>query len=122
MSDNDGHWLDELMSSIDARNAAAFAAFLSNDCSFRFGNAPAISGRDTIEAAVTGFFASVAGLSHELRDRWTVGDVTICTGMVSYLRRDGRSLQVPFANVLKRRAGRIVDYQIFIDNSALFAP
>ena len=122
MSEDDDHWLDELVRSIDARNAQAFAAFLTVDACFRFGNAPAISGRDAIEAAVTSFFDSLAALSHELRDRWTVGDVTICTGKVSYTRRDGRSLQVPFANVLKRRGGRIADYQVFIDNSALFAP
>jgi len=119
---NAAPWLDELMRAIDARDAGAFAGFLTADASFRFGNYPAVLGREAIEAMVRGFFDSIGALSHQLNERWSIGEVTICTGAVTYTRRDGRMLTVPFANVFKRRAGRIHDYQIFVDNSALFAP
>jgi len=119
---NGAEWLRHLTHAIDAKNAAAFAAFLTPDATFRFGNAPAVQGRDAIEAVVRGFFDAIDSLAHELHEQWSIGAVTICTGTVTYTRRDGRSLRVPFANVLKLRGGCICDYQIYVDNSALFAP
>ncbi len=117
---NDSGWLESLLRAIDARDAAAFVGFLTTDATFRFGNAPPVHGREAIEAVARGFFEAIAGLSHALNEQWSLAEVTICTGTVSYTRRDRRVLTVPFANVLKLRAGRIYDYQVFVDNSALF--
>jgi len=119
---NDGGWLDKLMRCIDAKDAAAFAAFLTDDACFRFGNVPSVRGREAIEVSVRSFFDAVTALAHQLQERWSIDEVTICTGMVTYTRRDGRMVSVPFANVLKLRAGLIYDYQVYIDNSALLGP
>ncbi|HMK85399.1 MAG TPA: nuclear transport factor 2 family protein [Steroidobacteraceae bacterium] len=119
---NEARWLTDLVRSIDARDACAFAAFLTADACFRFGNAPLVQGREAIEEAVRSFFDSIAAIAHELQEQWSIGEVTVCTGAVTYTRWDGRSLRVPFANILKLRAGRIYDYRIFVDSSALFAP
>jgi len=119
---NDDLWLDRLMRCIDDKDAAAFANFLTDDARFRFGNAPSVHGREAIRVSVTSFFEAIAALAHQLQERWSIDEVAICTGMVTYTRRDGRKVSVPFANVLKLRAGLIYDYQVYIDNSALFAP
>jgi hypothetical protein len=42
-------------------------------------------------------------------------------GFVTYTRRDGSTLRVPFANVFHLEGGLVTRYLIFIDNSALFA-
>jgi len=115
-------FIRQLLTTIDARDAQAFAAFLTNDASFRFGNHPAVIGREAIEATVGGFFGAIKSLSHHLEEQWCLPDVVICSGSVTYTRHDGSSLQVPFANILKLRRGAICDYRIFVDNSALFAP
>jgi ketosteroid isomerase-like protein len=119
---SDAPWLPALLRAIDARDITSFAGFLTADASFRFGNYPAVRGREAIATSVRAFFDSIAALSHALGEQWSIGDVTICTGTVTYTRRDGRMLTVPFANVFKLRAGHIHDYQIFVDNSALYAP
>ena len=119
---DDGRWIDELFASIDRKDATAFAGFLGTDASFRFGNFPAVQGRDAIVATVAGFFAAVHGLQHRLEDRWQVPDAAIVTGTVTYTRHDGSTLSVPFANVMKLHQGGIQDYTIFVDNSALFPP
>jgi hypothetical protein len=90
---------------------------LTADACFRFGNAPAVRGREAIEGAVRSFFDSISALSHELHEQWSIGEVAICTGTVTYTRRDGRSLRAPFANVLKLRAGRIYDYWLNTNKS-----
>ncbi len=115
-------FIRQLLTTIDTRDAKAFAGFLTSDASFRFGNHPAVVGREAIEATVGDFFRAIRSVSHRLEEQWSLPDVVICTGLVTYTRHDGSTLQVPFANVLKLLGGAICDYRIFVDNSALFAP
>lgn len=114
-------FIRQLLATIDTRDARAFVGFLTTDASFRFGNHPAVLGRKAIEATVGNFFKAIKSVSHRLEEQWSLADVVICTGVVTYTRHDGSTLQVPFANVLKLRRGAICDYRIFVDNSALFA-
>ena len=110
----------ELFAAIDAKDAARFASFLDPACIFRFGNAPPVRGRDEIERYVAGFFAALKSLSHKVLDAWTTPDAVLCHGLVTYVRHDGSSLQVPFANVLKLKSGKVKEYLIFADTSELF--
>lgn len=112
--------IERLLATIDTRDANAFAGFLTSDASFRFGNFPAVIGREAITAMVGEFFKAIRGVCHRLEDQWSLPGVAICAGLVTYTRHDGSALQVPFANVMKVRADGIYDYRIFIDNSALF--
>lgn len=112
--------LSQLFQSIDDNDANKFAGFLSEDCTFRFGNQPAVTGRDAAREAVAGFFDSIGGLSHHLAEFWEVADGIICHGTVTYTRKDGSTLAVPFANILKFRDSLISDYRIFADTSELY--
>lgn len=115
-------FIGQLLAAIDARDAKAFAGFLTSDASFRFGNHPAVIGREAIKVTVGDFFRAIKSVCHRLEEQWSFPEVVICTGTVTYTRHDGSTLQVPFANVLKVRPAGIYDYRIFVDNSALFAP
>jgi len=112
--------LSQLFQSVDERDAGRFAGFLSEDCTFVFANQPPVSGRGAVREAVAAFFASVAGLSHTVTDFWEVPGGLVCHGTVTYTRRDGSTLSVPFANILKLRDGLIYDYRIFADISELY--
>ncbi len=113
--------LTDLFAAIDRGDAEAFAAFLSADARFRFGNAEPIHGRAAIRDAVAGFFGAIAGAQHTLEDSWDTGNAVVCHGTVRYTRRDGSTLVVPFANVMKMEGERIGEYLIFVDTSTLFA-
>jgi ketosteroid isomerase-like protein len=110
-----------LFEAIDAKNVQKFASFLTDDVSFRFGNAPAVVGRTEVAKAVAGFFASIQGLRHRLTEVWREPNTMICEGQVTYTRLDGRVLEVPFLNVLRTRGQLVADYRIYIDVSALYA-
>lgn len=111
---------EPLFAAIDARDADAFAAFLTEDAEFRFGNAPPVVGRPAIAAYCAAFFAGLGGLTHRLESIWEVPEGVVCHGVVSYRRRDGSELTVPFANVLYLASDRVRRYLIFVDNGALF--
>ncbi|MEO8921260.1 MAG: nuclear transport factor 2 family protein [Caldimonas sp.] len=118
---SESRWVEDLFAAIDRKDASAFVAFLSPEASLRFANQAPVRGRDAIGESIAGLFAALHELQHRVEDRWSVPGALVVTGNVTYVRHDGSSLCVPFANVMKVRDERIYDYQIFVDNSALFA-
>lgn len=118
---SDKNQIIELFSSIDDKNVEKFSSFLSEDCSFRFGNLPAVHGVDGISEFVDGFFKSIETLKHDILDIWTVPGGAICHGMVTYTRHDKSILSVPFSNIFKIDNGKVCEYLIFADTSQLYA-
>jgi len=118
----ENQWLQSLFNSIDNKDTTAFLEHLTDDCGFRFGNMPAVYGRDSINQAVTAFFDSIKSVSHEIVESWSTTEQVSCHGMVTYQRLDGGLLTVPFANIMKKKAGseRIHEYLIFADTSELY--
>jgi limonene-1,2-epoxide hydrolase len=113
-------WWKALFATIDALDVPGFLSFLTPDAQFRFGNAPTIVGHEATRAAVAGFFASIAACRHQLLRTWSGTAAVACEGLVTYTRRDGSTVTVPFANVLELRGTKIAAYRIYIDNSPLF--
>jgi uncharacterized protein (TIGR02246 family) len=119
---NDSKWVNRLFAAIDGKDAAAFAGFLTEDAVFRFGNAAPVSGKAAIREAVAGFFTSIRALRHEVTDAWTLPDVVVAVGQVTYTRHDGSTLSVPFADVFKMRSELAREYLIYVDASRLYTP
>ncbi len=114
-------WLTDLFKSIDSKDSQRFTQNLSDDVEFRFGNASAVQGRKAVSGTVETFFKSIRGLHHEILQAWTQADSVICHGMVTYIRHDGSTLCVPFANIFTLRSGKVSRYLIFVDVSELYA-
>jgi len=114
-------WLEKLFTAIDAKDAAAFADFLTEDAVFRFGNGTPARGRDEVREAVARFFAGVKSLKHSVHESWTVSDAVVMHGEVTYTRHDGSRLSVPFANVFKLDGTRVREYLVFADVSQLWS-
>ena len=118
----DPQWVPRLFAAIDSKDADAFVAFLSEDAVFAFGNLPPVSGKAAIREMLTGFFGSIRALHHEVTDTWTLPDVFVAIGQVTYTRHDGSALSVPFADVLRMKKGLVREYLIYVDASRLYAP
>lgn len=118
---SDQNWVVKLFASVDEKNVEKFSSFLSDDCSFRFGNLPAVQGMDDISKFIGDFFESIKSLKHDISDIWIIPDGAICHGMVSYIRHDKSVLSIPFSNILKSDNGKIYEYLIFADTTQLYA-
>jgi ketosteroid isomerase-like protein len=114
-------WLTDVFASVDAMDSDRFVEFLSADAEFRFGSAPAVTGRDDIAAAVAGFFETIDGCSHEVSGAWTGPDAVVCEGTVTYRRKDGSQISLPFVDVFDMDHDRIRKYKIYIDVGPLYA-
>jgi ketosteroid isomerase-like protein len=114
--------VDDLFRTIDARDAARFAAFLTPDVIFRFGNAAPVFGRQDILHAVHSFFSSVRSVEHRVLAQWPADDSLVCEGEVTYTRHDGSRVTLPFVNVFRMRGRLIEDYRVYIDITPLYTP
>ena len=112
--------IEQLFAAIDTKDTRAFAEHLSDECTFRFGNQAAVVGKAGVEKYVAAFFDSIQELEHRIDDVWRDGDAIVCHGMVTYTRRNGSELSVPFANVFRMADRKIREYLIFADTSALY--
>ena len=110
-----------LFVAIDSQDGAAFVSFLTDDAVFRFGSAPPVQGRAAVQAAVEGFFASIAGLSHSIDRTLGEGDTHYLEGEDTYTRHDGSQIAIPFVDVFEYEGEKIAEYKIYIDIAPLYA-
>lgn len=110
-----------MFAAIDSKDATAFAGYLTEDAVFRFGSAPAVSGREAIRAAVEGFFGTIAGCSHDVQRTIRAGATLVCEGEVTYYRQNGTEITLPFTDVLEYEGELISHYKIYIDVGPLYA-
>ena len=110
-----------LFAAIDAKDGAAFVAYLTENAVFRFGSAPPVQGRDAIQAAVDAFFTAIAGCSHSIEKKLRQGDTVVCEGVVTYTRHDGSEIALPFTDVFEYEGILIAHYKIYMDVAPLYA-
>jgi hypothetical protein len=112
---------DTLFADIDSMEPDRFAAHLSEDVSFRFGNADPVIGRDAVRDVWAGFCETVDGVSHSIVEQFESGDATIAESEVTYTRKDGGTVTVPVVTIYRSGGELIDDYRVFIDLAPLFA-
>ena len=113
--------LPSLFAAIDAKDTDAFLASLTEDATFRFGSGPLLSGHAAIREGVDAFFASIRGSKHLLKNVLEKESTLVCEGEVTYLRKDGSDVTVPFTDVFELDGDRIAEYKIYIDMAPLYA-
>jgi len=114
--------IESLFNDIDKMDADKFASYLDDDISFRFGNAPVVTGKKAVRDAVDGFFKSIKGIRHKKLKMWVHTDSVLYQGIVTYTRHDGTELTLPYLNVFFLNGEKIKEYLIYMDVNPLFAP
>jgi ketosteroid isomerase-like protein len=110
-----------IFADIDAFDPDKFVAHLTEDVVFRFGNAEPAVGRAAVRDAVAGFFSTIDGLTHHILRIWDDGDVSIAQINVEYVRKDGKHVTVPNADILVYDGDLVSNWQIYIDVAPVFA-
>ena len=110
-----------MFAAIDARDGAGFVSYLTEGAVFRFCSAPPVQGRDAIQAAVEGFFSTIAGCSHAIANYLQQDKTLVCEGEVTYQRHDGSTVTLPFTDVFEYDGELIAHYKIYIDIAPLYS-
>ena len=109
-----------LFAAIDTNDAASFVSYLTEDAVFRFGSAPPVQGREAIREAVAGFFSTIAGCRHTIRNSLCTRDTLVCEGEVTYRRHDSSEITLPFTDVFEYEGDLIAHYKIYMDITPLY--
>jgi len=107
---------------IDAMNADAFVAHLTEDVTFRFGSAEAVQGRAAVAATAAGLWSAVDSLTHHVLNTWDFADTTICQVDVESRLPDGTTVVTPHADILVFDGDLVRDWQTYIDMAPAQAP
>jgi len=110
-----------LFADIDSMDPDAFAKYLADDVSFRFGNSDAVVGRENVRDTWAGFCEGIDGVSHEIVEQWEQGAATIVEATVTYTRKDASTISLPVVTIYRGQGELIEDYRIFMDVAPLFA-
>ena len=110
-----------IFADIDAFDPDKFVSHLTEDVVFRFGNAEPVVGKAAVREAVAGFFSSIDGLTHHILNVWDVGDTSIAQINVEYVRKDGKHVTVPNADILTWDGDLVSNWQIYIDVAPVYA-
>jgi hypothetical protein len=114
-------WAGEFFRDADSFQLERLAAWFADDIEVRFGNAPAITGREAAKQAFSGFWSSIGGMRHAREALVSLGDMAAQMSIVTYTRQDGSAVSMPVASHLRRVApGKIDRLWIFIDLAPLF--
>jgi ketosteroid isomerase-like protein len=111
-----------LFTVMDAMDVATLTSFFAEDGQVVFGNGQPLVGIDEIRTGTTAFFATIAGLHHEVVNEWNVGDDTIIELKVTYDRKDGQQVTIPCVSIFHTdAAGKIDAYRVYFDVAPIYA-
>ena len=74
--------IEDIAKSIDAKDAKKFSEYITEDGTFRFGNAEPVKGRKNIEDYVAYFFTMIKSSEHKIVQLWDEGNNIIWQGEV----------------------------------------
>ena len=111
----------DLFAIVDSMDVATIAAFFAEDGRVVFGNGQPVVGIDEIRTGLTAFYATIAGLHHEIVTEWSVGDDTIVEFKVTYDRKDGQQVTIPCVTIFHvNAAGKIDAYRVYFDVTPVY--
>ncbi|WP_168788679.1 nuclear transport factor 2 family protein [Paraburkholderia aromaticivorans] len=113
-------YASEVYEAVDSTDEQRLARFLTENCTFVYGNSEPVIGRANVAESSKKFMALIAGIEHHLLDVWAFEDVIVSRLEVTYTRKDGSTLTLPAVTIWRVRSRQIDDYRIYIDVTPLF--
>ncbi len=112
-------WIREMFAALDRGSVPALFPYLHDDVKWRFASYPVGHGKDSFAAAWSAMAGRVKALEHTVHRVWSQEDTVFCHGDVRYHLLDAPPVTVPFANLFRVREGKISEYLIYVDASAV---
>jgi hypothetical protein len=106
----------------EAFDSEGFATFFTDKPLYHFGDWPPCFTKQAIIDSVANFFASVSALYHDIRNMWEVGDVLFVEMDVQYWRKDGSSVTLPCADIVRFEGDKVLELRIFMDANPIGNP
>jgi ketosteroid isomerase-like protein len=122
LGDDASEWyLDHYLAAMDALDIERYAAFLAEDVSVAFNNAPAVAGKPAVIAMLAGYWQSFAGIEHEPLNIYGTDERFMLEALNHYVRHDGRKVTTRAVALTERnQQGLVTSVRIYADASPVF--
>jgi len=106
---------------VDHFKAREFSELFSENAAWTFANNPPMRGREAIRQNAELIFSQLDGIWHHLVS-FSAQDRSLFTeGRVTYLRKDGKKIELPFSTVTFFDDRQLIqEYRTYIDPSPLY--
>ena len=104
----------------EAFDSAGFINFFTDRPVYQFGNGEPCLDKTAIKESVTAFFGGVEALYHDIKTLTEVGDIVFVEMDVMYWRKDGSSVTLPCADIVRFDGDKIQELRIFMDAGPVF--
>jgi hypothetical protein len=104
----------------EAFDAAGFITFFTDKPVYQFGNGDPCLDKPAIKDSVTAFFGGVDALYHDIKTLTEVDDTVFVEMDVMYWRKDGSSVTLPCADIVRFDGELIQELRIFMDAGPVF--
>ena len=115
-------WWDDMFGKVDAGDLRGFVAHLSEDAAVTFGNGERSTGTPAILEMLAAYLGAISSIDHDWRHAYVDGDVTVLEGSVTFLRRDGHSVDIPL-EAIAAHAQRGMRYRLqLVPSTTVYYP
>jgi len=112
----------QLFAVVDTMDVGTIASLFAENGLVVFGNSQPLVGIEEIRTGITEFYATIAGLHHEIVNEWHVGDESIVELKVTYDRNDGQQVTIPCVTIFHTNVADKIDaYRVYFDVAPIYA-
>jgi ketosteroid isomerase-like protein len=112
-------WVREYYELVDANDFAGCAQRFADDIEVQFGSRPVAHGKQAAGQTLAAAHEPWTSVSHHIRDLWEVDGATLIAFAATYDLKAGGTRTIPTFTVLRRRAERISQLHVYIDEASL---
>ena len=94
-----------------------FVQGLTADATFQLGAQPPVTGREAIKAMLVATFAPFSTVHHQLLATAESENILMYEAVVTYHFKDGRTVEAPYANVLRFEDSLVQHYRVYLAGS-----
>lgn len=114
-------YIGNYLAAMDALDVDWYAAFLADDVSVQFNNAPAVEGKQAVVAMLAGYWQSFAAIEHEPLTILGSDQSFMLEALNHYVRHDGRKVSTRAVALTDRNVdGKVTSVRIYTDASPVF--
>lgn len=114
--------IQQVFAAGEAMDIDKFAQKFTEDAVYQFGNEPIVYGRQGINAAdsIAAFNKTVNSIKHHIKNMWEMGDLLIVEMNVTYVRKDGKTFNLPACDTIWFDENLVQKMNIYMDITPVF--
>ncbi len=113
-------WWQQYWDDMDHWRLDAVEAQTHPDIVVRTGNNASVVGIENVMAGRRRFATQITSMQHEFVHIWVSDDTAVLESLVTYVRHDGSSVQLPCVSIAHRRDGLVDAVRVYIEQGPLF--